>query len=224
MNLRFGELYEGGFYHIYNRGTEKKIIFHDRYDIERFVLLIRAINSEQNINSIKDLKQGDISGFLKSMNKSEELVNIFAFALVKNHFHFVLRQNKEDGVSTFMQKLCAGYARYYNCRYERVGTLFQGRFKYTSIKDDIKLMRLISYVNRNHEVHNGETDNQPTYGPPRTVSGHVDYLQARDDSFLWVDEGLNIFGGVKRYMEISTSEIEKIISRRAHEKEEGLLE
>ena len=217
-SLRFGELYEGGFYHVYNRGVDKRVIFHDKKDIERFILLVQAVNSEQKIEGISHLQRGDIQEFIQEISREQQLVHIISFSLVRNHFHFVLRQNKKDGISRFMQKVSAGYAKYYNQRYDRVGALFQGRFKFTCIETDEKLMRLIAYVNRNHEIHE---QNTPTCRPPRTTSGHQHYIDFGNDirSFVLVEEGLSLFGNSKNYQRISREVVRETIQNRTMNKE-----
>ena len=153
MKLRFGKVYTGGFYHVFNRGVDKRIIFKDRHDMNRFLLLMRAINSEKLIGSIKSLQQNDIHKHINEISQEDKLVHMYGFALVQNHFHFVLKQNKEDGVAKFMHRLSSGYARFFNEKYDRVGTLFSGRYKYIELDHDARVIKMIGYVNRNNEIH-----------------------------------------------------------------------
>jgi len=72
-----------------------------------------------------------------------------AFCLMPNHFHLVLRQKKENGVPLFMKKLGGGYAMYFNEKYQRVGSLFQGRFKAIAVADEAYFLQLSRYVHLN---------------------------------------------------------------------------
>ncbi len=134
------------FYHIYNRGTEKRDIFMSHTDRNRFVALLYFANQSEPA----DLKlQG--STLLEIIEKriGAPIVEIAAYCLMPNHFHLLIREHEEGGISKFMQKLTTGYTMYFNKKYERSGSLFQGRFKATHVADDIYLRYLISYIHLN---------------------------------------------------------------------------
>ncbi|MCX6787422.1 MAG: transposase [Candidatus Kaiserbacteria bacterium] len=133
------------FYHIYNRGTDKRKIFISRSDRDRFLALLYLANQDAPV----DLKlQG--STLLKIDEKTgDPLVKIVAYCLMPNHFHLLLRELEEGGISKFMQKLTTGYTMYFNKWNERNGSLFQGRFKATHVADDRYLRYLISYIHLN---------------------------------------------------------------------------
>lgn len=136
----------GEFYHIYNRGTEKRNVFMSRADRNRFMALLYFANQNEPV----DLKlQG--STLLGTVEKriGAPIVEIVAYCLMLNHFHMLIRELEEGGISKFMQKLTTGYTMYFNKKYERNGSLFQGRFKATHVADDIYLRYLISYIHLN---------------------------------------------------------------------------
>lgn len=87
--------------------------------------------------------------FLLSLDKGTPLVDICAYCLMPNHFHLIIRERENNGISRFMQKLLTGYTMYFNKRYERSGNLFQGKFKAKHIDNDEYLKYLISYVHLN---------------------------------------------------------------------------
>jgi len=66
-----------------------------------------------------------------------------------NHLHLLLKQTKDNGISKFMQKVGTGYANYFNKKYNRMGHLFQGRFRAVHIKDDEQLKNIFVYVHAN---------------------------------------------------------------------------
>ena len=154
MSLRHGLLYNEGYFHVFNRSTEGITIFYDDEDIKRFILLMRALNSRKKIGTISKLIQRNkITETLFLLDQETPLVEVCAYSLLNNHFHFVLRQKSDNGISLFMNKICGAYSQYFNRKYSRFGTLLQGRFKHIPLETDSKVIRMISYVNRNHEIH-----------------------------------------------------------------------
>ena len=140
-------------YHIYNRGTDKRVIFEDEYDFQRFLQSLQEFNFLDPIGSIYEhsrLKKEEFGG---STSKSDKLVEIIAYCLNPNHFHLLLKQVTERGVEKFMQRLGTGYTMYFNKKYERSGALFQGRFKAVYVGTNEYLLHLSVYVNLNDKVH-----------------------------------------------------------------------
>ena len=134
------------FYHIYNRGTEKRNIFTSRSDRDRFLALLYLANQSDPA----DLKlQGRTLLEIVEQRTGSPLVEIVAYCLMPNHFHLLIREIEEGGISKFMQKLTTGYTMYFNKRNERSGALFQGKFKATHVADDRYLRYLISYIHLN---------------------------------------------------------------------------
>ncbi len=135
------------FYHIYNRGTEKRITFSGRVDYERFLALLYLCNSKENIhlNNYPGLSLAE----RLSLERTDSIVNICAYCLMPNHFHLILQEKEKGGISRFMQKVTTGYTMYFNKRNERTGALFQGKFKATYAKKDEYLKYLISYIHLN---------------------------------------------------------------------------
>lgn len=131
------------YYHIYNRGNSKQVIFKDEADYGRFTKLLFLSNSEQNFKM--DLIGKDIYNF----NRSEPVVHIGAYCIMPNHFHLLLTQVREGGITKFMQKLSTAYSMYNNNRYERTGTLFEGKFKSEHANNDRYLKYLFSYIHLN---------------------------------------------------------------------------
>ena len=136
----------GEFYHVYNRGTEKRNIFMSRSDRDRFLALLYLANQSDPA----DLKlQGRTLLEIVERRTSALLVEIVAYCLMPNHFHLLIRELEEGGISKFMQKITTGYTMYFNKKNERSGALFQGKFKATHVADDRYLRYLISYIHLN---------------------------------------------------------------------------
>ncbi len=135
------------FYHIYNRGTEKRDIFKSVTDHKRFVTLLHLCNSLSPVHIGNFIKLH--SSRLSEFDPGERLVDIVAYCLMPNHFHLLIHEKQDGGTSKFMQKLLTGYTMYFNKRYDRTGALFQGKFKASHANEDRYLKYLISYIHLN---------------------------------------------------------------------------
>jgi len=150
---------KGGVYHIYNRGVEKRDIFRDDRDENdkwRFLQGLLLFNDvKASINLLWQIERAKgrttfktIRDFLKERPQVKTpLVRIMADCLMPNHFHLLLEEITDGGISRFMQKFCTGYANYFNKKYGRVGPLFQGRFKAASVDSNEYLQQLLVYIN-----------------------------------------------------------------------------
>lgn len=134
------------YYHIYNRGTDKRVIFKDTADYSRFMQLLYLSNSTQLIN-VRDIQKEQKEVF--DFNRVETLVDIGVYCLMPNHFHILIKEKKDGGISHFMNKLGTSYSMYFNKRYERNGSLFQGRYKAEWANSDQYLKYLFSYIHLN---------------------------------------------------------------------------
>lgn len=122
----------GEHYHLYNRGVEKRDIFLDGADYHRFLTIL------DNFRHRDQEKNGD-----------EPLVSIVCYCLMPNHFHLIVQQKTDGGISKFIQRVSTGYTMYFNKRYERTGVLFQGKFKAKYIENDQYLLHLARYIHLN---------------------------------------------------------------------------
>ena len=150
----------GECYHIYNRGTDRRDIFDDQYDQQRFLQSMVEFNVIDPIGSIyahSFQKSAKLSGLASKScpegNEEEKLVEVVAYCLNQNHYHFILRQASERGVEKYMHRIGTGYTRYFNDKYERIGSLFQGTFKAIHIDSNEYLLHVSAYVNLNDRVH-----------------------------------------------------------------------
>lgn len=143
MSAKF---FNGEYYHIYNRGVEKRDIFLDEADYYRFILGVTGFNAVDPILNLRRIKDNE-SGEAKI--NQEPVVDIVCYSLMPNHYHFLLRQISNGGVSKFMQKLGIGYTKYFNKRYDRTGVLFQGIFKARHISNNEYLLHLSRYIHLN---------------------------------------------------------------------------
>lgn len=139
----------GAFYHVYNRGVEKRRVFLDSRDHARFIHDLFEFNDVHAAMNIQR-QYGEQSTFIeKEKIRRDPIVDIAAFVLMPNHYHLLLRQRKNEGIPHFLQKIGTGYTLYFNLRYERSGVLFQGRYKVKSIERDNYLRYLVDYIHLN---------------------------------------------------------------------------
>jgi len=155
MSKRKDNLVSGEIYHIYNRGVDKRDIFMDDEDRFRFIHDLFEFNdSNPTINLALYLKSKNNKikevGLPNIERKPRKLlVEILVFCMMDNHYHLILRQKTENGITEFMRKLGTGYTNYFNKKYDRTGALFGGKFKSVCLKKDSHFMYLPIYIHLN---------------------------------------------------------------------------
>lgn len=134
----------GEYYHAYNRGVEKRKVFLNTEDLKRFHRLL-FLSNNGNSFKFRDLENQP----LNTIDRGNPIIAIGAYVLMPNHFHILAKEICQNGLSMFMQKLTTGYSMYFNKKYERVGPLFQGKFKAEPIQRDEHLKYLYAYIHLN---------------------------------------------------------------------------
>ena len=148
--MRKTPLVEGEYYHVFNRGVDKRTIFSDESDFQRFLKSMKEFNVVKPIGSIYE------NSFRKSKNSKgsdKQLVKFIAYCLNPNHYHFILCPIVANGIEKFIHRLNMGYAKYFNEKYKRSGALFQGSFKSVHVESNEQFLYLSAYVNLNYLVH-----------------------------------------------------------------------
>ena len=145
---------EGEFYHLYNRGVDKRIVFENDSDYKRFALLLYLCNYKTAVrfDFLPNWKGPTSPELVKAVfgtDRGLPIVAIGAYCFMPNHFHILVREITEGGVSSFMQKLNTAYTMYFNNSRRRTGALFQGRFKAKHAHSDVYLKYLVSYIHLN---------------------------------------------------------------------------
>lgn len=131
--------YENAFYHVYNRGVEKRNIFLNRDDHLAFLHLLKtALSPEQGATLPRNRRK-----------KFHDKIDLMAYCLMPNHYHLLLRQKTISGLTEFIRSVSTSYSMYFNKKYLRVGSLFQGIFKATDIRDENYLLWVSRYIHRN---------------------------------------------------------------------------
>ena len=195
--MRKQPLITGQYYHIYNRGVDKRDIFTDKTDLFRFIESIKEFNNIERIVSLANLRKSKNSQIgVEALPEKNSLVDIVGYCLNPNHFHFILKQSSENGIAKFMQKLQSGYTSYFNLKYSRSGSLMQGKFKSQLINNENYFNKLLGYVNKNYLVHNiPDNKNNLVY------SGDFEY-ENNKFSIISKNEGekfLEVFNGINNF-------------------------
>ncbi len=146
-----------GYYHIYNRGVEKRDIFLDEQDYRVFLRYLREAVSppsdSMTLEKLVTFKGETFKGIPRQPKNFYKNVEIIAYILMTNHFHIVIHQHNESDMKELIQSVCTRYCAYFNKRYKRVGTLFQGPYKAVFVDSEEYLLHVTRYIHRNmHEI------------------------------------------------------------------------
>lgn len=141
---------ENAYYHILNRGVEKRKIFLDVKDYKIFIFyLFIYLKPLSEVLS----KYPELPLRLQGKNLSSE-VSLISYCLMHNHFHLLLKQTTKSGISKLMKQITNAYTEYFNKSNQRVGSLMQGSFKAVKIRSDEQLIHLSRYVHLNPLIAN----------------------------------------------------------------------
>ena len=136
------------FYHFYNRGNDKRLIFLSKKDYVRFITLLYVCNNKNTVH-LGNYKSIALPHLFKLVKQDKPLVSIGAWCLMPNHFHILIKEIEEGGASLFMQKLSTAYTMYFNIKYNKKGSLFSGTFKAKHLDDDEYLKYQYTYIHLN---------------------------------------------------------------------------
>ena len=222
-------------YHIYNRGVEKRDVFLNNQDYFRF------INNLVEFNDIKPTLPSNIRYLIRNPKaitpqclevqllnidkSSKPLIEILAFCLMTNHYHLLVRQLVDNGTVKFMQKLGTGYTNYFNQKNERVGSLFQGRFKAVLISTEKHFRYMPLYIHLNpldliapewREKKLNNFNKAMDFLESYRWSSYLDYIGNKNFPLITQREYfLEVAGGLKKFKKytndfMATMELEEI--------------
>ncbi len=175
------------FWHLIGRGVDKRDIVLDDKDRVRF------IHDLYSFNDLNPVTNFILHSRHEALNERDLLVNIHAFCLMNNHYHLLVSECKEGGISLFMKKLNMGYTKYFNERYDRSGALWQGKYRKVLIERNAHFLYIPFYIHLNPldythpEWRKGEvTQTNEALASLRGYrwSSHLDYLGISNFSSL----------------------------------------
>jgi len=204
----------GEIVHIINRGVDQRNIFLDKKDYFRFIHDIFEFNDKNPaFNAGKRLTSQQSIGlrnqYIERKKERQLIVDVLAFCLMPNHFHLLLKQLVDGGVIKFLRKLTIGYANYFNLKYQRSGTLFQGRYKAVTVNNERHFIYLPYYIHFNPldlimpEWRQGKIQNYQKairFLESYRWSSHLDYLGIKNFPSITQREFLlKVFNGSENY-------------------------
>lgn len=184
----------GGYYHVYNRGVEKRLIFEDDDDYKKFIGLLKVYLTKPNLQglTLKDDKNATVPPS-RALNNFADEIELVAYCLMPNHFHFLIKQNDERSMSKFMQSLLTKYVIYFNKKYKRVGGLFQGVYKTVRIESEAQFTYITKYIHRN-PLGSSPTRSHLEGLQSYKYSSYCNYLGLYSQSWVKMDDILCYFG------------------------------
>lgn len=184
---------EDTYYHVYNRGVEKREIFKDEQDYKVFLNYLKEYLSappdRSDFKTTFTLQGQTFKGVRRLPKNYHKEIELTVFCLMLNHFHLLIKQVNKNSMQRFMQSLITRYSMYFNKKYDRVGTLFQGRYKAALITGESYLLHLSRYIHLNPSEHT--TDLKSWY------SSYANYLGKRKSDWLKSDIILSFFSQAK---------------------------
>ncbi|PIR80145.1 MAG: hypothetical protein COU25_01560 [Candidatus Levybacteria bacterium CG10_big_fil_rev_8_21_14_0_10_35_13] len=185
---------ENGYYHIYNRGVEKRKIFLDQQDYSVFLSYLKeyllpkdeeALYKRLADPSISLMERDNIHKALR-MNNFYEEITLLAYCLMPNHFHFFMKQKSAGSIDKFMNSLGTRYTMYFNKKYKRVGSLYQGVYKAVLVTGESQFIYLSKYIHKQAISLQGEA-------LQKSPCSYGEYLGHRKTGWVHPEEVLSFF-------------------------------
>ncbi len=180
------------YYHVFNRGVEKREIFSSPRDYERFLQTIYYYlfsGPKPRFSTHKKFK-------FKEFYVNPKIVEVVCYCLMPNHFHLLLRQVKDNGIHKFMSKVLNSYTKYYNTKHNRVGPLLQGQFKAVLVETDEQLVHLSRYIHLNPLVSDMVSDLSNF-----EYSSYPDFIGTKANGFCFTKPIMDFFKSPSAYQE-----------------------
>jgi putative transposase len=189
---------ENGYYHIYNRGVEKRIIFQDQQDYAVFLSYLKEYLLPKNEKKLYERlsdpqissKEKDKTLKLLRMNNFAGEIMLLAYCLMPNHFHFFIKQKSMGAIDSFMNSLALRYTMYFNRKHKRVGHLYQGVYKAVLIISEPQFLYLSRYIHKQALASQGQT--LRSYSEKQPCS-YPEYLGQRKTGWIHPEEVLSYF-------------------------------
>jgi len=208
-NRDYKNFAEGQHYHVFNRGNGKQKIFLDDEDYQNFLYLLReSLGLLDSRRAPSALRQGRY----QRKQLPENSFTLICYCLMPNHFHLVIRQNREIPVSKLILKICTSYSKRFNKKYDRVGHLFGVQFKAVTVNSDSQLLWLSAYIHQNPKVANISSLNDYQW------SSYPDYIGQRQETLCARENILGQFKELKLYQDFVEESYVKIKERKDLEK------
>ncbi len=199
MASRITPLVTNEYYHVFNRGVARQPIFSSRHDYQQALLAIEYYRFSKptiKLSRFKTLARNEKEKLMSSLNQDYlKLAQIISYCFMPNHFHLLLRQVTDNGISKFVGQFSNSYTRYFNTKHSRVGPLFQGPFKSVHVESEEQLIHVSRYIHLNPYVSSVVRETELTSYP---WSSYQTYLKG-SSSLVDVSPVLSRFKSVPKY-------------------------
>lgn len=200
MPVRTVSFADGEFYHIYNRGVEKRDIFLQSKDYKRFIKTLYYYQFKGPKPSLSKYTENGLNN-LKFLPENK-IIEVICYCLMPNHFHLLVRQLQENGISKFMGQLQNSFTKYFNTKHDRIGVLFQGPFKAVIMENDEQFIHVSRYIHLNPVV-SGIVKKPENY----QWSSYLEYLDI-SQGFCSKGEILGMFPSPQKYQDFVEDQID----------------
>ncbi len=150
--MRKEKIAPGEYYHIYSRTILNIPEFKDKSNAEKLaqaLLIANSTNSSEAFQTLRNDKDTPFKKIIEIIQKGEKMVDVLCYAIMPDHYHLLLREIKEDGISNFIHKCNTSIGKYVNIKNDRSGPLFESRFKSKHINTNEYLLHLSLYIHLN---------------------------------------------------------------------------
>ena len=206
------------YYHLYNRGNGKQIIFLDDEDFNFFLFRLKESlfpDFARQVIKNKENKDGHCNkGADRRILLPDHSFDLICYCLMPNHYHFLIKQNKDISIAKLISKVCTSYSKYFNKKYKQVGHVFQDKFLAVPIDTNEYLLWLSAYIH-NNPVTARLVKNISDY----KWSSYGEYASKRKDGLCKMDLLLSQFKNVDDYINFVNETSEIIIKRKEDLKE-----
>ena len=188
-----------GIYHIFNRSIEQRPVFTTKREYNRATLTFdfyRFKSPPLRLAKFLQLEKTAREIFFINLKKADKQVEIISYCLMPNHFHFLLRQTSENGITKFLSNFANSYTRYFNTKQKRKGPLFEGIFKAVYIETDEQLIHVSRYIHLNPIASFLIKENDLDFYP---WSSFPEFLNESTDVICNKSTILNFFPSKKKY-------------------------
>lgn len=192
---------DGEIYHVFNRGIDRRSTFTDKKEFERIQKLVKFYRHKDTpirFSQVNQQPRETRERILNDLYKKDRIIDILSYCIMPNHFHFLLQQTVEKGISTFISNITNAYTKYFNTKNKRTGPLFEGIFKAVHIESEEQLVHVSRYIHLN-PVASGIIPDEEF--EDYKWSSYPEYLSISSKEITQKELILNMFKSVSAYRE-----------------------
>ncbi|MDP3724221.1 MAG: transposase [bacterium] len=190
------------YYHIFNRSVNKQPIFLQRPNYQRFIDIIRFYKVAKppcRFSRFLDLPQRDQIAVIEALALAKPSVSVLTYCIMPNHFHLLVRQEQDRGISNMVSVIQNSYAKYFNIKYGRVGAFWQGPFKAVLVEDDEQLLHVSRYIHLNPYTSDIIQRKEEIFTYPWSSIG--EYVGTKEGEFCRKEEIVSHYRSPEEYAE-----------------------